>query len=173
MSRFSQIGVMALITSAIACAAENAPAAAGRVYEAIRNGDLPLLSRLLKTGIVNTPDERGITPLMYAAAIGNAAEMTALLEAGADVNRRNAFGATALIYANGDPVKSRMLIDRGADVNAISRQGRTPLISAAQHDGNSGLVRVLLEKGQIHGPRAGLRCSWPLWPAIPKRCGCS
>jgi len=73
--------------------------------------------------------------------------MKLLLESGADVNAQNAFHATALIWASGDPVKSRILVERGADVNVRTQQGRTPLMGAAKRNGNSDLVRLLLEKG--------------------------
>jgi ankyrin repeat protein len=92
-------------------------------YRAIRNNDPASLKALLRTLDVNSRDERGETPLMYAVAFGNAEAMKSILDAGADVNAKNAFDATALIWAAGDPVKSRMLIERGADVNAKSRQG--------------------------------------------------
>src|SRR5690348_14641966 len=64
-------------------------------YKAIRNNDLPALTRLTKSSDVNTKDERGSTPLMYAAAFGSLNAMKALLAAGADVNAKNGFGSTA------------------------------------------------------------------------------
>jgi ankyrin repeat protein len=78
--------------------------------------------------------------------------MRLLLDEGANVNWRNAFDATALMWAAGDPAKSRLLIERGANVNARSKQGRTPLLIAAKRDGGAGLLRLLLSKGA--DPRA-------------------
>src|SRR6516225_533930 len=76
----------------------------------------------------------------------NAGDLKALIGS-QDVNAQNAFHATALIWAGGDAVKSRMLIEHGADINVRTQQGRTALMAAAKRNGNADLVRVLLEKG--------------------------
>jgi ankyrin repeat protein len=118
-----------------------------RFYQAIRNDNMGDLKALIGSQDVNAKDSRGATPLMYAAAFGNAKQMKLLLESGADVNAQNAFHATALIWAAGDAVKSRILIERGADINVRTQQGRTALMAAAKRNGNADLVRLLLEKG--------------------------
>ena len=120
---------------------------AERFYLAIRNNDVAELKNLAKTSGVNVKDERGATPLMYAAAFGNTEELKLLLDAGADANAKNAFDATALIWFAGDPEKSRILISHGADVNAQSKQGRTPLLMAARRGGSARLVSELLARG--------------------------
>lgn len=117
-----------------------------RFYQAIRSNDLAAV-KTLAAADANVRDPRGATPLMYAAAFGNAGQMKLLLDAGAGVNAANAFKATALIWAKGDPEKSRLLIAHGADVNVRTQQGRTPLIAAASYDGGPELVRLLLAKG--------------------------
>ena len=118
-----------------------------RFYQAIRNDNAGDLRALSESQDVNAKDSRGATPLMYAAAFGNARQMKLLLESGADVNAQNTFHATALIWAGGDAVKSRMLIEHGADINVRTQQGRTALMAAAKRNGNADLVRLLLEKG--------------------------
>ncbi len=118
-----------------------------RFYLAIRNDNAGELKALIGSQAVNAKDSRGATPLMYAAAFGNARQMKLLLESGADVNTQNTFHATALIWAGGDAVKSRLLIEHGADVNIRTEQGRTPLMAAAKRNGNADLVRLLLQKG--------------------------
>ena len=70
-----------------------------------------------------------------------------LLDGGAEVNARNAFGATALLYAAADEAKAWLLMARGADVNAQTRPGRTPLMIAAACDGCSAVIKLALEKG--------------------------
>lgn len=118
-----------------------------RFYEAIRNDDLSSLRALLKTSDVNLKDGRETTPLMYAAAFGSLDAMKLLLAAGADVNAKNAFSATALLWCAHDLAKVRLLIDKGADVNVHSKQGMTPLVIAALDDGAVDVVKLLIEKG--------------------------
>jgi ankyrin repeat protein len=118
-----------------------------RFYQAIRNNDLASLGNLVKTSDVNVKDQRESTPLMYAAAYGSLDAMKLLLDAGAEVNAKNAFDVTALLWCASDLAKVRLLVDKGANVNARSKQGRTPLLIAAAHDANSETVKLLIEKG--------------------------
>jgi ankyrin repeat protein len=118
------------------------------LFVAVRNNDL----RALQTAIaakadLNTPGPRGVTPLMHAAAFGSPQAVKMLIDAGANVNATDGFGATALVWAAGDAAKARMLVEAGADVQARTTNGRTPLIVAAAHDGNARTVRLLLERG--------------------------
>jgi ankyrin repeat protein len=117
-----------------------------RFYEAIRNNDLNSLSTQLRTSDVNSRDQHGTSPLMYAAALGNIDAMKLLLRAGADVNARNAFDATALMWCINQPHMVRLLLAKGADVNARSTMGRTPLLLAAAY-GNTEVLKLLLAKG--------------------------
>jgi tetratricopeptide (TPR) repeat protein len=73
--------------------------------------------------------------------------MKALLDRGADPNARNAAGATAIIWAGGDPAKVKLLLARHADVNARSGPGRTALLVAASQDGSYETVRALINAG--------------------------
>src|SRR5205085_210069 len=128
-----------------------------RYYQAIRNNDSSSLRALVKTADVNTPDKHGTTPLMYAAAFGSLDAMKLLLDKGADVNAKNAFDATALMWCANDLEKIRLLVANGANVNARSKQGRTPLLIAASHDGASEIVRLLVDKGAEISARDGLQ----------------
>ena len=116
-------------------------------YQAIRSNDLPGLRVLLRNSDVNARDKRGTTPLMYAAAIGSLEAVKLLVDAGADANAKNAFDATALMWAAGNIEKVRLLLSKGADVKARSKIGRTPLLVAALHDGSSEIVQLMIEKG--------------------------
>lgn len=116
-------------------------------YTAIRSNDLAAISKLAQVSGVDLADDRGITPLMYAAAIGSPEAMQLLMDKGADVNAKNTFGSTALIRAAADQRKAKMLIDRGADVNAASKLGHTPLLIAAMSDPSAATVKLMLAKG--------------------------
>ena len=121
--------------------------ASDNFYKSIRSGDQSALRELIKSSGADTPDARGTTPLMMAAAYGNLDSMTLLLDAGAKVNAANEFGATALLWSAADQAKVQLLLANGADVNTKSKLGRSPLLIAAGINGNSNAVRMLLEKG--------------------------
>ena len=134
-----------LLTLCLGVALAQSPS--DRFYQAIRNNDLPTLSGLIRSSDVNTKDERGGTPLMYAAAFGSLDAMKQLLVAGASVNAKNAFDSTALLVCATDLAKVRLLVDKGANVNAQSKPGRTALLIAAGYNGGSEIVKFLIEKG--------------------------
>jgi ankyrin repeat protein len=116
-------------------------------YTTIRNNDLAGLRQLVKKSGPNAGDSRHTSPLMYAAALGSLDAMKLLVEAGADVNSANDFGATALMWCAGDLAKARYLLSMGADVKARSKVGRTPLMIAANCDGSVEIARLMIEKG--------------------------
>jgi len=128
-------------------AAANAQDIASRYYDAIRSADNAGLHKLIASSGANVRDSRETTPLMYAAAVGSLESMKALIDAGADVNARNAFDITALMWCATDEAKVRLLLSKGADPNAKSKQGRTPLLIAAASQGNLPVVRLLMAKG--------------------------
>jgi ankyrin repeat protein len=123
-----------------------------RYYQAIRTNDLTVLRALVKASGVNLPgvnlkDQRGSTPLHYAASSGSVESVRVLLAAGADVNARNDFDATPLLWSAIEPEKVRLLVAKAADVNAKSKMGRTAVWIAAANDGSSATVKFLLDHG--------------------------
>lgn len=117
-------------------------------YAAVRANDLPRLNALLTAGAdVNAKDERGITPLMYAAWVGSTEAMARLLDRGADPNLASGTGATALMLSATEIEKVRLLTGRGASVNAVSARGRTALFLAAMSDRSAAIVRLLIAAG--------------------------
>jgi ankyrin repeat protein len=75
----------------------------------------------------------GLTPMLLAARQGYTDTVSALLDAGVDVNQRSAGDkTTALLIAtiNGQFDLAKMLLDRGADPNLTSENGAAPLYAA-------------------------------------------
>jgi ankyrin repeat protein len=117
-------------------------------YRVIRANDLARLTALVSQGAdVNAKDNRGETPLMYAAMVGSVEAMKFLLERNADPNVQNQFGSTALIWSATDLSKVQLLLDHGANPNLASKKGRTALLVAAMSDRSAPIVRFLIGKG--------------------------
>ena len=113
-----------------------------------------LLASLAELSVDST-DERGRTPLHGAAAGGNTAALTALLQRSAPLEARSVDGRTALLEAcaHGQPDSASTLLAAGADVSAVDSAGRTamhlaclePLAASQQRQAQT--VRLLLGGG--------------------------
>src|SRR5262249_15430064 len=103
----------ALYVSCIAASAgQSQDGSQDRLYSSIRANDLRQIKTLLDEGIsakAEGPD--GITPLMVAAETGSPDAMKMLIDRGADVNARNTYGSTALMWSVTDLKKLRLLLD--------------------------------------------------------------
>jgi ankyrin repeat protein len=101
-------------------------------------------------GHVNDRDDKGRSPLHYAAAEGDADTVQLLLANGADPNARDAAGVTPLVmaHATGTSAVVELLRGRGACQSASDSDylGRTPLHHAAA-EGDVGRMRSLLAEG--------------------------
>ncbi|HUK32803.1 MAG TPA: ankyrin repeat domain-containing protein, partial [Vicinamibacterales bacterium] len=89
----------------------------------------PLKTRVLKR-TYQAGDARlaeGATPLMRAAKAGDVVMMKLLVEAGADMDRTNAAGETAMHIAANVPKALRFLADEGASPDLKNARGLTPL----------------------------------------------
>jgi ankyrin repeat protein len=84
---------------------------------------------------------------MLAAGIGSIDAMKVLIEAGADVNAADSFGATPLMFGVRDIAKVRVLLDAGARANEKSKQNQTALLLAASTTGSIETARLLVAKG--------------------------
>jgi ankyrin repeat protein len=135
-----------------------APASApgcGTLVEAVLKQDAALVRLCLVHGQdVNKPDADGLSPLHFAAALGNEEIVKMLLAAGSNVNYQDPWGMAALHAAlkEGHDAIARILIEHGADVNVKTVSGYyigfTPLHAAVFFAKTSqAIIALLLEKG--------------------------
>lgn len=116
------------------------------LFQAIRSSNIRAVKGALTQGAdVNARSDEGDTPLMYAAMYSTAECVAALLTRGADPKARDKRGGTALMRSVRDIDKVRLLLERGAEVDARSALGVTALMIAANRQGGSGVVKLLLE----------------------------
>ncbi len=101
----------------------------------------------LNSGVdIDTPDERGWTPLMVSTFNGREEIALLLIENGANVNARDSAGYGPLHWAsfNGYVRVVDMLIAKGAAVDAVSQHGWTPLLQAASR-GHLEIAKHLID----------------------------
>jgi cytohesin len=139
-------------------------------------GDSTAARLLINAGCdVNHADDHKITPLMGAAAAGASDLLSILCKAGAEIDRQNTNGETALdravFFNKADIVRYllqkgadgraallafaglqdrreavKALINGGVEVNITDKRGYTPLRVAVER-GDREIVKLLIEKG--------------------------
>ncbi|PGH03744.1 hypothetical protein GX51_03888 [Blastomyces parvus] len=99
---------------------------------AASNGDVERVRKLVRGKAreyvdVNTPDEEGTVPLIYASCFGHQEVVSALLEAGADVDKQDRNRWSALMWAmtNRHKTIAKILLDYGASPDIKSSSGGT------------------------------------------------
>ena len=121
------------------------------IYEAVKNEDVNALQRMIsEKRNLNRPDKDGFTPLMVAAGGKNSEIVTMLIDNGADVDAKDKYGNTALIFAlcwGKNPDVVRAFIDGGADVNARNEKGKTPLTIAKECHNKPEIIKMLTDVG--------------------------
>jgi ankyrin repeat protein len=124
------------------------------MVEALRAADVRSFMKSVAEDpkLLNARGPEGSTPFMYAVLYSGAPALERLLKQGADPNKRNDAGATALMWAAADLEKTRLLLEHGADVNARSNDLRTPLMIAARRYGAAPVVKLLLDRGANPNP---------------------
>lgn len=112
--------------------------------------------RLLAAGAnADTSTRNGTTPLMIAARRVNLAVVEVLLEGGADPNRQNDGGMTALMFATMAPASDlqtftvELLLLNGANASLHNGEGMTALMIARANQ-NEEITRLL--EPSIHTP---------------------
>jgi hypothetical protein len=132
--------------SLLAVAAELPDRAAFTV--AIERGDVGQAREWLEVGL--PPDFEGSrvgTGLMIAAWEGNVAMMDLFLSRGANLNKTNALGETAVLHAawKGNLEAVRWLVERGARLNRDGKEWAA--LHYATFAGHESVVNYLLERG--------------------------
>lgn len=134
----------ALVLGALLHVGNAAAAAYDDFIQAVQNSRPKEVANLLKRGMdPNAVDPKGQPVLHIAAREGNLDVVKALVEAGADVDRRNAFKETPIMLASlaGSANIVEYLLSKDAEVN---QPGWTALLYAATN-GRTDIVKMLLE----------------------------
>ena len=105
------------------------------VHAAIRDGRSEEAKRLIESGSdLGAVDKVGMTPLDWAASVGNVEIAELLIAKGANVNSVNpVYGGYSPLHSAafaGQRDVAELLIRHGADVNAADKDGNTPLAIA-------------------------------------------
>ncbi len=119
----------------------------------VEEGDLSKVKELLsgRKELINTPDENGSTPLIYASKKGHMEIVRYLLENSANVNAKNKSNISPLHYAANYGFKDivQLLLDKGADINAESRIG-TPVHRAIYRNHIDVLKLLVKNKANVN-----------------------
>jgi len=108
----------------------------------------PLSQEQILAEINHMSQEEKDKRLISVAENNNIKLVELLLQAGADINAKNNYGWTALMWASKYGYKDvvKLLIKAGADINAKTYSGWTALISASGN-GHIDVVELLLQTG--------------------------
>ncbi|NXE84351.1 RFXK protein, partial [Cochlearius cochlearius] len=120
------------------------------IHQLAAQGELSQLKEHLQKGenLVNKPDERGFTPLIWAAAFGEIETVRHLLEWGADPHTlaKERESALSLASMGGYTDIVIMLLERNVDINIYDWNGGTPLLYAVRGN-HVKCVEALLAHG--------------------------
>ncbi|KAG8594896.1 hypothetical protein GDO81_001354 [Engystomops pustulosus] len=120
------------------------------VQQLAAQGELTQLKEYLQKDdtFLNRPDERGFTPLMWAAAFGEIETVRYLLEMGADphILAKERESALSLASTGGYSDIVTLLLNKKVDINIYDWNGGTPLLYAVRGN-HVKCVEVLLERG--------------------------
>lgn len=129
-------------------------------FQAVKRSDYDRIAALVGRSSMNVNDfidTNGNSLLHWAVIMNDRAMVVLLIELGADVNKADRSGRTALhqLTASANSIEiAKVLIDSGADVNVGDKEERTPLHEAVS-SANTEITRLLL----MHGARPNIKDS--------------
>uniref|UniRef100_A0A670Y1C2 Regulatory factor X associated ankyrin containing protein n=1 Tax=Pseudonaja textilis TaxID=8673 RepID=A0A670Y1C2_PSETE len=122
------------------------------IHQLAAQGELNLLKENLRKGenLLNKPDERGFTPLMWASAFGEIETVRSMLEWGADphILAKERESALSLASTGGYTGIVTLLLEKAVDINTYDWNGGTPLLYAVRGN-HVKCVEALLGKSNI------------------------
>uniref|UniRef100_A0A8C6V8P7 Regulatory factor X associated ankyrin containing protein n=1 Tax=Naja naja TaxID=35670 RepID=A0A8C6V8P7_NAJNA len=120
------------------------------IHQLAAQGELNLLKENLRKGenLLNKPDERGFTPLMWASAFGEIETVRSMLEWGADphILAKERESALSLASTGGYTGIVTLLLEKAVDINTYDWNGGTPLLYAVRGN-HVKCVEALLARG--------------------------
>ena len=119
------------------------------LHKFARAGNTSMVAVLLAAGSVDEAEGHGEFALHLAAKGGHVEISRLLVNAGGDVNVRNASNNAPLHLAafQGHAEVVRFLISAGANINCVEDDGDTPLHDAARIKHGAEVMRLLLDAG--------------------------
>ncbi|KAJ6664250.1 hypothetical protein lerEdw1_008469 [Lerista edwardsae] len=120
------------------------------IHQLAAQGELTLLKENLRKGenLLNKPDERGFTPLMWASAFGEIETVRCMLDWGADphILASERESALSLASTGGYTDIVVLLLEKKVDINTYDWNGGTPLLYAVRGN-HVKCVEALLARG--------------------------
>ncbi len=131
---------------------------ANEVFQSLESNDVKALQKNLTTNpsLANVENEQGLTPLGFAAHLGNKDSVKTILDFHADINAvshskveyipsNTALHAAIAGSRNLEVIE--LLLGSEAQTNIFDSNGHTALHTAAFHDDNTQLINLLIRHG--------------------------